>query len=76
MALADYITTKPVIETERLRLRTLQPSDVPSLNEWMPDKNIYEFWGKGPGKTDKNPRKTRSHPRAFIWELRLRKRIR
>ena len=55
MALADYITTKPVIETERLRLRTLQPSDVPSLNEWMPDKNIYEFWGKGPGKTDKNP---------------------
>lgn len=21
----------------------------------MPDKSIYEYWGKGPGRTDKNP---------------------
>jgi ribosomal-protein-alanine N-acetyltransferase len=30
-------------------------ADVPALKEWMPDKTIYKYWGKGPGKTDKNP---------------------
>ena len=55
MALADYIDRKPVIDTERLRLRPMRPEDVPALEEWMPDKSIYAYWGKGPGKTDKNP---------------------
>lgn len=55
MALSDYIYEKPVIETERVILRTLIPSDVHELKEWMPDKSIYTYWGKGPGKTDKNP---------------------
>lgn len=55
MPLADYIYEKPVIETNRLILRTLIPSDVSALKEWMPDKSIYTYWGKGPGKTDKNP---------------------
>lgn len=55
MALADYIDNKPVIDTVRLRLRPLRPEDVPALEEWMADKSIYAFWGKGPGKTDKNP---------------------
>ena len=55
MALADYIVTKPVIETKRLRIRPMAASDVPALSEWMPDPSIYPYWGKGPGKTDKNP---------------------
>jgi len=55
MALADYIETKPVIRTERLTLRPLREADVPALQEWMPDRSIYTYWGKGPGKTDKNP---------------------
>lgn len=55
MALADYINKKPVIDTPRLRLRPLCAEDVPSLKEWMADKAIYTYWGKGPGKTDKNP---------------------
>lgn len=55
MALADYICEKPTIETERLILRTMTGHDVPALAEWMPDKSIYTYWGKGPGKTDKNP---------------------
>ena len=55
MALADYIFEKPVIETERLTIRALKASDVPALLEWMPDKSLYTYWGKGPGKTDKNP---------------------
>lgn len=56
MALVDYIYEKPTIETERLVLRTLQPSDIPALEQWMGDKSIYTYWGKGPGKTDKNPK--------------------
>ena len=55
MALADYIENKPVIETERLILRKMTVSDVTDLKEWMPDESIYAYWGKGPGKTDKNP---------------------
>ena len=55
MALADYIDRKPVIDMARLRLRPMRPEDVPALEEWMPDKSIYAYWGKGPGKTDKNP---------------------
>ena len=55
MALADYINNKPVIETERLILRTMTASDIPALKEWMPDRSIYTYWGKGPGKAEKNP---------------------
>jgi len=55
MALADYIDRKPALTTERLTLRPLCPSDVPALEQWMPDKGIYAYWGKGPGKTDKQP---------------------
>ena len=56
MALADYIHNKPVIETDRLVLRPLAYSDIPALKEWMPDKSIYTYWGKGPGKSEKNPK--------------------
>ena len=55
MALADYIHNKPVIETDRLILRPLADSDISALKEWMPDKSIYTYWGKGPGKSEKNP---------------------
>ncbi len=55
MALADYIKNKPVIETDRLILRTMTIEDVPALKEWMPDKSIYTYWGKGPSKAEKNP---------------------
>lgn len=55
MSLEDYITQKPILETDRLILRTLLPTDVPALREWMPNKDMYKYWGKAPGKTDKNP---------------------
>lgn len=55
MALADYIETKPVIDTKRLRIRTMCRADVPSLKEWMSDTSIYTYWGKGPGKADRDP---------------------
>ncbi|MDO4467250.1 MAG: GNAT family protein [Bacillota bacterium] len=55
MALKDYIITKPHIETPRLILRPMTKEDVPSLKEWMPDSNLYKYWGKGPSKSEKNP---------------------
>lgn len=55
MALADYISNKPTIETDRLIIRPMIASDVPALREWLPDPSIYSYWGKGPGKTEKNP---------------------
>ncbi len=55
MALADYIEMKPVIETERLYLREMNRNDVPALKKWMPDDSIYTYWGKGPGRAEKDP---------------------
>ena len=55
MALADYIHAKPAIHTPRLCLRPMNAGDVPALREWMPEQSIYTYWGKGPGRTDKNP---------------------
>ena len=55
MALADYIESKPVIYTHRLCIRPMRASDVPALREWMPDPSIYAYWGKAPGKTDRDP---------------------
>ena len=55
MALKDYVNSKPVLETARLRLRPMTREDISALREWMPDGSIYTYWGKGPGKTDKDP---------------------
>ena len=55
MALADYINTKPVIITQRLKLRPMCADDIPALKEWMPDRSVYTYWGKSPGKAEKNP---------------------
>ena len=55
MALKDYIYHKPTIITDRLIIRPMTVSDVDALREWMPDQSIYEFWGKGPGRNEKNP---------------------
>lgn len=55
MSLKEYIEKKPVIEAKRVVLRPFEISDVPALREWMPDKSIYTYWGKGPSKMEKNP---------------------
>ena len=55
MSLSDYIEHKPVLETPRLLLRALTAADVNDLREWTPNKALYQYWGKSPGKADKNP---------------------
>jgi len=55
MALADYINEKPTIYTDGLIIRPMKKEDVPALKEWMSDKSIYTYWGKGPSKAEINP---------------------
>ena len=55
MSLKDYLTKKPVLETERLILRELKPEDTDDLREWMSDPGLYLYWGKRPGRHDLNP---------------------
>lgn len=55
MALKDYMDNKPVIETDRLVIRPMNVTDIPALKKWMPDGSIYTYWGKGPGKAEKQP---------------------
>lgn len=71
MKLEDYIIDKPVITTDRLILRPLRSSDIPTLLEWMPDKSMYKYWGKQPGKADKDPAQLFAHEeeptKSFHW---------
>lgn len=53
--LKDYADNKPTIESERLILRPLIKTDVEDLREWTPNKEIYKYWGKNPGKADLKP---------------------
>lgn len=55
MVLNDYILVKPILHTDRLILRPLNIKDVPALRRWMPDPEMYLYWGKKLGKTDRNP---------------------
>lgn len=75
MLLADYIDEKPVLASERLTLRTMTKEDVNDLLEWTPDPSIYTYWGKKPGKSDKNPallfEKPEPPSKSFHWGIAL-----
>lgn len=53
--LKDYLDVKPVLQTQRLIIRAMTKSDVFSLLQWTPNKNLYKYWGKNAGAHDKNP---------------------
>lgn len=73
--LAEYIERKPVLNTPRLTLRAMTEADVPGLREWMADKAMYAYWGKGAGKTDKDPAllfaKAERPTKSFHWGIQL-----
>lgn len=76
MSLADYIEAKPVLETDRLTLRTLTAEDVPALRRWMADPSIYRYWGSNAGKNDKDPsllfERSPKPAKSFHWGIILR----
>ena len=53
--LKDYVLNKPVIKDELIILRPLVKEDVNDLKEWTAMSEIYQYWGKNPGKYDLNP---------------------
>ena len=53
--LKDYKIDKPVLETDRLMIRTLNEADVPDLKEWLGRDEIYTYWGRKANKGEKNP---------------------
>jgi len=55
MSLQDYFISKPTITASRLMLRPMVPDDANALSEWLPDKELYDYWGKGPSKAELNP---------------------
>lgn len=73
MSLKDYINEKPVLHTRRLTLRTLVANDADDLKEWTPNREIYKYWGKNPGKADKNPELMFTSPekptKSFHWGI-------
>lgn len=45
----------PELETERLLLRKLTPTDADDLREWLGLDIVYKYWGHSAGKGEKNP---------------------
>lgn len=64
--LADYLTEKPVLETGRLILRPLTEADVPDLEKWMPDPELYTYYGRGVSKGERNPALLFRNPRPHV----------
>ena len=73
MSLQDYIIEKPLIDTEHLILRTMDKNDIDDLKEWISDISLYEYWGKRPSKSEKNPEVLFSKPekatKSFHWGI-------
>ena len=68
----------PNLETERLFLRKLMPTDVDDLREWLGLDSVYKYWGRAAGKGEKNPELLFIDPRPnvkrkpshdFIWGI-------
>lgn len=53
--LKDYLETKPVLDTPRLLLRSLTPSDVSDLRRWLAREEIYTYWGRPVSKNEREP---------------------
>ena len=53
--LQDYLINKPILETDRLIIRTLNESDVADLKEWLGRDEIYTYWGRKANRNEKNP---------------------
>lgn len=55
MGLQDYMQSKPTLQTNRLTIRPLVPTDIDDLKEWLGEPSLYQYWGQRPSKSDRNP---------------------
>ena len=60
MTLKDYTSDgllgKPVLETDRLTLRSMTMDDTADLAEWLADPALYTYWGRPPHRNELHPR--------------------
>lgn len=54
-SIENYIFQTPILQDQSIVLRALNTNDIDDLKMWMPEQSLYTYWGKKPGKTDKNP---------------------
>ena len=66
MALKNHLLEKPILETDRLILRPISESDVPDLEGWLPDPDLYTYWGRPANKGELNPKELFYDPRPSI----------
>jgi ribosomal-protein-alanine N-acetyltransferase len=66
MAIKDYLLDKPVLETDNFILRSITTEDIPDLTEWMPDPDLYTYWGRPANKGELNPNQLFIDPRPHI----------
>lgn len=64
--LKDYEIDKPILETDRLIIRTLNANDVADLKEWLGKDEIYTYWGRKASKNEKNPELMFIDPRPWV----------
>ena len=64
--LKDYEIDKPILETDRLIIRTLNVNDVADLKEWLGRDEIYTYWGRKASKGEKNPGLMFIDPRPWV----------
>ena len=64
--LKDYEIEKPVLETNRLVLRSLTVDDVEDLREWLGLNEIYTYWGRKASKGECNPELLFIDPRPWV----------
>lgn len=78
MAIKDYLFVKPVLQTDNLILRPITADDTADLKEWMPDPDLYTYWGRPANRNELNPGEVFNDPRPnvkrkpgldFIWGI-------
>lgn len=56
----------PVIETERLILRTVTKEDAADLKKWLGREEVYTYWGRKASEGEKNPESLFMDPRSWV----------
>ncbi|MDF2588508.1 MAG: acetyltransferase family [Anaerocolumna sp.] len=78
MVIKDYLIDKPILNTDNLILRPITVNDISDLEEWLPDSELYTYWGRSANKNELEPKLRFDDPRPnikrkpnpdFVWGI-------
>lgn len=78
MVIKDYLIDKPILNTDNLILRPITVNDISDLEEWLPDSELYTYWGRPVNKNELEPKLRFDDPRPnikrkpnpdFVWGI-------